>query len=59
MDRYQLFRMLMDIVADHYDVTDAKMKNYAGEIEISGAAGGKAITICVDMMEAKEAEENA
>ena len=56
MDRYQLFRMLMDIVADHYDVTDAKMKNYAGEIEISGAAGGKAITICVDM---KEAEENA
>lgn len=54
MDRYQLFQMLMAIVADHYDVTDAKMNNYAGEIEITGEFEGKRICICVDLEEVKD-----
>ena len=39
MDRYNIFRALMDFVADNYDVTEATMCNYAKEIEIEGVSG--------------------
>ena len=47
MDRYQLFRMFLDLVADHYDVTEAQMKNYAEEIEIIGEYKGQTIRVRV------------
>ena len=52
MDKYFIFRKLMDFVADDYEVTDADMNNYAGDIEIAGiAADGSTITIKVSLKE--------
>ena len=52
MDKYSVFRYLIDFVADNYDVTDADMNNYAGDIEITGTAeDGSTITINVSMRE--------
>ena len=54
MNKYFVFRKLIDFVADHYDVTDADMNNYAGDIEIAGEDGdGSTITIRVHIEEAK------
>lgn len=56
MNKYFVFRKLIDFVADYCDVTDADMNNYSGEIEISGTdEDGSTITIRVKI---KEAEEN-
>ena len=57
MDRYILFRKLMDLVADDYDVVDADMRNYAGDIEITGECGGKTIRIKVELEDAFEGVE--
>ena len=54
MERYLLFRKLMDMVSDDYDVVDADMNNYAGEIEIFGASPEGDISITVRLMEVKE-----
>lgn len=51
MDRYILFRKLMDLVSDDYDVVDADMRNYAGDIEITGENEGKTIRIKVELEE--------
>ena len=57
MNKYFIFRELLNFVADHADVTDADMNNYSGEIEITGTDDdGSTITIKVAL---KEAEENA
>ncbi len=56
MDKYFAFRKLMDLVSDEYEVVDADMKNYAGDIEITGKdETGATITIRVTM---KEGENN-
>ena len=57
MDRYILFRKLMDLVSDDYDVVDADMRNYAGDIEITGEYGGKTIRIKVELEDAFEGVE--
>ena len=36
MDKYFVFRKLMDFMADYCDINDADMNNYAGDIEITG-----------------------
>lgn len=55
IDKYFVFRKLMDFVADFCDVTDADMKNYAGDIEISGAGeDGSTISIKVRIEEAEK-----
>ena len=36
MNKYFVFRKLIDFVADYCEVTDADMNNYAGDIEITG-----------------------
>lgn len=51
MDRYELFRRLMDMVAEDYEVNGANMYNYAGEIEISGVSGDLTINITVKLGE--------
>ena len=56
MDKYFAFRKLMDFVVDEYEVIDADMKNYCGDIEITGKdETGATITIRVTM---KEGENN-
>lgn len=54
MDRYNIFRALMDFVADNYDVTEATMCNYVKEIEIKGVSGENEIQICVNIREVKK-----
>ena len=54
MDRYSIFRALLDFVADTFVVSDADMNNYCGEIEIEGTTGdGSTISIRVNMKEAE------
>lgn len=50
--RYYLFSKLLSFVNDDYDVTDADMNNYAGNIEITGTdEDGSTITIKVELKE--------
>lgn len=52
MNKYFVFRELIDFVADYCKVTDADMNNYAGEIEITGTyKDGSTITITVELRE--------
>lgn len=58
LNKYFVFRKLIDFVADYCEVTDADMNNYSGDIEIHGADDdGSTIKITVRMTEPKE-EEN-
>ena len=56
MDKYFVFRKMMDFIAEYCEVTDAEMNNYAGQIEITGidVEDGSTITIKVDLKEDKE-----
>ena len=58
MNKYYVFRKLIDFVADHCDVTDADMNNYSGDIEITGMdyEDGSTMTIKVTL---KEGEKDA
>lgn len=52
-DRYYIFRKLLDLVADDWEVTDADMNNFSDDIEITGKANdGSTITIRVKLKEA-------
>lgn len=56
MDRYFIFKSLLEFVADNYEVTNAKMKNYSDDIEITGVDGdGNTVTISAKI---KEEEKN-
>ena len=55
MNKYFVFRKLIDFVADYSEVTDADMNNYAGNIEITGTdEDGSTITIRVDIREGEK-----
>ena len=58
MDRYHVFRALLDFVADHYEVMNAKMKNGLDEIEIIGRNGGNEITIKAFVEEEEDQDGN-
>lgn len=47
MDRYFVFKELLEFMADHSEVINAKMRNYADDIEISGEANSQIVTITV------------
>ena len=52
MNKYFVFRKLIDFVSDYCEVTDADMNNYAGDIEITGTDDdGSKITINVKIQE--------
>ena len=56
MNKYFVFRKLIDFVADYCEVTDADMNDYAGNIEIIGTDDdGSTIRIRVEI---KEVEKN-
>lgn len=55
MDRYFIFKSLLEFVADNYDVTNAKMKNYSDNIEITGVDGnGNTVTISARIEEGEK-----
>lgn len=55
MNKYFVFRKLIDFVADYCEVTDADMNNYAGDIEITGTDDdGSTITIRVAIKEGEQ-----
>ena len=52
MNRYFVFRKMMDFVADYVEVTNAEMSNWAKEIEITGVdEDGSTIIIKVELRE--------
>lgn len=55
MDKYWVFRQLLDFMADHAVVVDADMDNYCGDMEITGETDEQTITIKISM---KDKEEN-
>ena len=55
MNKYFVFRKLIDFVADYCEVTDADMNNYSGDIEITGTEDdGSTIKIKVTLMEGEK-----
>lgn len=52
MNKFDAFQKLLAFVNDEYEVEDADMNNYAGDIEIKGKdETGATITITVRMTE--------
>ena len=52
MKRYDVFRKLLDFVSADYEVTDADMNTYLGNIEVCGVdLVGRRIKIEVNMIE--------
>lgn len=52
LNKYFVFRKLIDFVADYCEVTDADMNNYSGDIEITGTDDdGSTIKIKVTLKE--------
>ena len=52
MNKFYAFKKLLNFVNDEYEVVDADMNNYAGDIEIKGKdETGATITITVRMTE--------
>lgn len=51
MSRYEVFQFLLDFVAAKYEVTDADMNNYCGEMQICGKQDGQTIEITVKLKE--------
>jgi len=55
LNKYFVFRKLIDFVADYCEVTDADMNNYSGDIEITGTDDdGSTIKIRVTLMEGEK-----
>lgn len=55
MEKYFVFRKLLDFMADHAEVVGANMNDYLGDMVITGEVDGQVITINVSM---KNKEEN-
>ena len=55
LNKYFVFRKLIDFVADYCEVTDADMNNYSGDIEITGTDDdGSTVTIKVTLKEGNQ-----
>jgi len=47
MDRYELFQRLLTLIADYFEITNAKMKDYADRIVIdANSPDGEIKIIC-------------
>ena len=55
-DRYTLFRRLLGMTSEFGAVTDARMKNVCGDMEVRGVSGGTSIEITVSFREAEATE---
>lgn len=56
MDKYTLFRQLMDLMTDEGEVVDADMRNWDGAIEVKAVCGDQEITLTAKF---KEVEKDA
>ena len=59
MDRYQLFQQLLNLVADDFEITNAKMKDYSGRIVIEASCpdGDIKIEVAITEKEANDADD--
>lgn len=57
MEKYFLFRKLMDLVSDYAEVVDADMNNWKGGLLIVGEADGQTIEIEVSFKEKEEKKD--
>ena len=57
MDRYAFFKYLLSAMADKTTITDAKMKDYYGSIQIVGETIDQVITLTVSFKD-KEADQD-
>lgn len=51
MNRYDIFRRLMDFFADEAAITDADMKDYLGRLTITAKSGNQTIEVQVTLSE--------
>lgn len=58
MDRYQLFRMMMDKLAEDFEINDASMNNYSREIEIQGRCPGWEVSLRIVPVEEVQKDGN-
>lgn len=54
MDKYIIFRQLMDLVSDHADVVDANLNTWNGGMLVQGEADGETIAIEVTIKKKEE-----
>ena len=45
MNKYEIFRKMLDCAAEVAEVKDASMNNWRNSIEVTGASGDQTITI--------------
>ena len=57
MEKYFLFRKLMDLVSDYAEVVDADMNHWKGGLLIVGEADGQTIEIEVSIKEKEEKKD--
>jgi hypothetical protein len=57
MNRYEVFQYLLDFVAVKYEVTDADMNNYCGEMQICGKQDGQTIEITVKLKKEEKKDD--
>lgn len=58
IEKFELFKKMLNLMKDMAEVTNAIMSNYAGDMEITGKAGGSEIRFLVSI-ENKEEETDA
>lgn len=58
MDKYWLFRELLDFMADRAEVTDADMNNFCGSIEITGEVEGQIVKIECSIKDKEEKKDD-
>ena len=51
MDRYQLFRQLMDLLTDECEIVDADMHNWEDAIEVKAVCGDQEVTLTAKLKE--------
>ena len=58
MDKYFVFRSMLDFMADYAEVVDADMDHYDGTLMVKGVSDDQVITIRVTI-DKKEEEQDA
>lgn len=59
MSRYEIFKKLLECVADISEVKDANLRTWCEEIDIYGVGEGFSVRVNVSFPEGKEVVENA
>lgn len=57
MDKYWVFRQLLDFVADYAEVTDADINYCGNRIRVCGETGGQTITVDIEIVNKEEVKD--